>query len=238
MRRFTIISLGASFLVTIMAGSALARSRPVSLEEMPATAQRVVVGELASVSTRWDDKHIMVWTDYTFTTADQWSGRPVGTTFIVSVAGGEVGNEARYVSDVPSFFQDQQYVLFLHGNEHKYHSPVIGEWQGAFTVARDDDTGDEVLVGLDGKRLDRFADGTLGRGPQMQPVPGEPRTVRRATDAGHAPATPEIRPIVRDAAGNVVSQDGAVFAPKERRPEGEPVTLAELKSFVENHLNP
>ena len=77
-----------------------------------ARCDQIFVGKVVDVRTRWGDLYNMIWTDYEFEVVDVWSGDAGRCRFVVSVAGGTVGEKTILVSEVPQFTRGGTYIVF------------------------------------------------------------------------------------------------------------------------------
>lgn len=208
-----------------------ARSMSYAIDKLILPADSVVVATAMESRPRWGEGAKMIWTDWTFHLREQWWGHPQAGSFTVSVAGGALDGEARSVSGTPTFERGATYVLFLHDNTHHFHSPVVGEWQGMFRQWREVATGQLILVGDDGRRLEKLESGELVRGAYMESL-GKEDLVRVAPPAPASPRQIRIVPEVRGPNGELIPQDERSFAPKKPRESGRPADYGALRETV------
>lgn len=70
-------------------------------------------------------------------------------TVTLEFYGGEVGDYAVRVPDMPTFKPGERVVLFIAGNGDNV-CPLVGVWQGSFRVRYDDSRGTEIVTTNDG----------------------------------------------------------------------------------------
>lgn len=78
------------FLILSILSVGHARVRYIPIEDMPAMADFVIVGTVIDSSSRWDQRGIMIFTDYTVLVEERILGTP-DATIVMSFAGGTVG---------------------------------------------------------------------------------------------------------------------------------------------------
>jgi hypothetical protein len=134
-RRSTLLSaLGGALLLALTA--ALPKPALASLvlamdvDEMTNRADRVVVGEVLSVTSAWEPDHKRIFTNIEVQVAETWKGSlPATGKILVQQPGGRVGDIESRVFGLAQFRPGDRAVLFLAGSERA--SAVLGLGQGA-----------------------------------------------------------------------------------------------------------
>lgn len=110
------IVLGCILLLTILFGIGNAVTIVQSVSDLTAGADAIVNGKIIDVQSAWntDKTHIettaLVVVNDTFKSGEAISS---GSTILVSVLGGTVGNKTEWVEDTPMLIKDTEVVLFL-----------------------------------------------------------------------------------------------------------------------------
>ncbi len=216
-------------IVFLMVPTTFARVAYVPIEKMPSRADFIVLGTVVDSTCRWDERGVMIFTDYTVHLEEAIKGNlSEGGEIVMSFAGGTVGDETIIVSDTPRFQVGGRYFFFALSNE-KSSVPLVGHDQGAFRVLKDQARGKEFIVDYNGYLLEILEDGKIIRGPLVD-LEVEDRLVLKTVPEAKKIEIPP--PVVRDAAGNIIPQDQGVFAPPRRRARGTPLVKTDLIFFV------
>ncbi len=119
------------FAFIVLAAPAPAQVRPLSLADLCDGAERVLIGGITKVESRWQGNLIV--TDVTVVPAEALKGQG-GAPFLLTIPGGTVGGVTLHVSEAPSFAEGEISVLFL-----KSGTPtgVYGWYRGKYSVVAD-----------------------------------------------------------------------------------------------------
>jgi hypothetical protein len=129
----------------------------MDLAQLTTNADRVVVGEILSVESKWDDAHKRIFTMVQVHVAETWKGpAPADGRVVIVQPGGSVGDIEMRVHGMPQFTPGVRAVLFLRGLEQ---AQVVGLGQGRRAMRFESkaqrwivDGGDRsAAVNLDGK---------------------------------------------------------------------------------------
>jgi hypothetical protein len=143
----------------------------MDLGELTQRAERIVVGEVTSVRSAWDQKHQKILSTIEVRVAEAWKGQMPGDGRMTIVQPGGVadGIEMR-VHGLPMFVPGERAVLFLRGGQAQPMS-VVGMGQGkrglSFDPARKRwmvDGGDRsaaITIGPQGRTLPAAPEATL-----------------------------------------------------------------------------
>ncbi len=207
------------------------RVKYIFIDKMPSMADFVVVGTIIDSSCRWDERGIMIFTDYTILVEDRILGNP-GRKIVMSFAGGTVGDKSIFVTDTPQLNVGETYVLFGLFNE-KASVPVVGHEQGVFRVLKDKVEGKEYIIDYNGYLLEKLDSGQIIRGPLVD-LHVKDRLVIKTQEVEKKVIPP--KPIFRDACGQEVPQEGVVFAEPKRRQRGVPVEKSMFIEFIKGRI--
>ena len=222
-----------SFFLIFLLTTSMAHSRVlyIHIEDMPTMADFVIVGTVVDASSRWDHRGVMIFTDYTILVEDRITGNP-DEAIVMSFAGGTVGDKSIFVSNTPKLDVGETYMLFGLSNE-KASVPVVGHEQGVFRVLKDSTKGKEYIVDYHGYLLEKLDNGQVIRGPLVD-VNVKDRLVIKAQEERKKVVSPQ--PVIRDAYGEEISQEGAVFAEPKRRERGVPVVKSDFVDFTKARI--
>jgi len=110
----------------------------MSLRDLVAVSDRIVVAKVISVQAAWDPSHHKILSTIDVDIEQTWKGETTtGRTSIVQ-PGGTVGELEMTVGGMPSFAPGERALLFLHGRSHPQ---VVGMSQGKRTLERDGQSG-------------------------------------------------------------------------------------------------
>jgi hypothetical protein len=118
--------------MAVLVNPAFALVEALSLEELTSKSSIIIRGKVIALSSRWNEERTQILTDVTIEVSDYIKGESQGAELTIRVPGGVVEGIGMWVSDVPSFEEGQEVVLFLFGNDFE----VVGGFQGKFTVEK------------------------------------------------------------------------------------------------------
>jgi hypothetical protein len=84
-----------------------------SLDELVASNEAVVVGEVVDVESYWNAEHTFILTDVRFSVSDVLKGNSRGGELTITLMGGSVGELTTLIVGGPQLFPGHSYVLFL-----------------------------------------------------------------------------------------------------------------------------
>src|SRR5664279_4670896 len=90
--------------------------RRMSLAELVAAADEIVVVKVASVSSAWDASHRRIFSTIAIDVQDRWKGSGLGRMVVVQ-PGGTVGDIEMTVHGMPAFTPGERALLFLRGHD-------------------------------------------------------------------------------------------------------------------------
>jgi hypothetical protein len=101
----------------------------MDLAALTATADRIVVGEVLSVTSRWETGRRRIMTSVEINVAESWKGDvPTSRRVTIQQPGGQVGDIEMKVHGLAVFREGERAVLFLRGTDRA--SVVVGFGQG------------------------------------------------------------------------------------------------------------
>ena len=218
-------------LVFFMAASiASARVKLIRLDELPDKADFVIEGTVTQKTARWDAKGIMINTHYIIDVQTAILGK-VPETVALSFAGGTVEGKTIIVTHTPELEIGQTYILFSYQN-NKYSVPTVGHDQGIFKVIHDTRSNQDMIVDYHGYQLERTTSRQkLIRG-RLTRIDKNGALVQR--QVSEQVQHPPIKPIIRDAEGNIIVQDESAYAPRKLRETSVPATRSEFIEYIQS----
>ena len=141
-------------------------------EDLAGDADVVFVGRVMSQDIAWGSKGKMIFTHVNFMVEEvihDRSGSSIseGQELILPFAGGEIDGQGIRVSDVPTFEDDETYVIFARLDGKRYASSTVGGFQGVFRVVVDEQDGVRYPLTSSGRAVVSVYQGRL----KMAPAP-------------------------------------------------------------------
>ena len=100
-------------LLVLSAGKTDALMLELSIEELTAEADSVVVGRVETVSSQWNEEHNAIYTTVTIAADSILKGGTVPDPLTVVVPGGSIDGITQFVSETPAFVTGEEVLLFL-----------------------------------------------------------------------------------------------------------------------------
>lgn len=141
----------------------------MSVEDMTAAAEAVVVGEVTDVKSSWNEAQTTIYTVVVFK-VDQCLAGTCADAFLIKQRGGTVGEMTLHIPGMPQFAKGQKALVFLEpdpeGVPGFYY--VVGMCQGIFDIETDGQTGKQAALQQGGAALAEVDDDGMIRilGPQ------------------------------------------------------------------------
>jgi hypothetical protein len=133
--------------------SSQSQSRLVSTEDLARQAEVVAVGKVTALRSEWNEAHTMIRTRVTLSVDEYVKGGISAPTFTLYAPGGEVGGVGELYSDMATFRQDENVVVFAQKDKQGRYRISDG-FQGKMTIVKDQITGKLMVAG--GKTLDEL----------------------------------------------------------------------------------
>ena len=118
----------------------------MSVEDLAAKADTIVVGTVTRQESAWDTEHTAIYTDVTVVVERVLAGTSVDTVTL-RIAGGTVGGMGMRTSNDPVFRDGERVIVFL--DTTAVPSSVVGMQQGKCTVKDDLVTRADETVNLE-----------------------------------------------------------------------------------------
>lgn len=119
---------------------------PPTFDELVGRAELIFEGTVKDVRAQWvgegSQRHIMTYV--TFDVAENVKGQ-APQTYTLQMLGGTVGDMTMEVTDTPTFAPGDREILFVENNGRQF-VPLVGIMHGRFHIARDGQTGNEILA--------------------------------------------------------------------------------------------
>jgi len=140
-------------------------------------ADLVFLGTVLSQQARYETRGHMIFTSVYFSVEKiihqkETSYRFAGNRITLTFAGGQMEEEAIYISDVPSFEKGGQYLVFTRMDGKTYASPIVGAYQGLFRVIQDERTRTAYPLTYGGHCIVKVTEGELVLGPSVARIHG------------------------------------------------------------------
>lgn len=226
------ILLKIPFIVFLLVSLANALVLYIPIEQMPDMADFVIMGTVIDSSSRWDEKGVMIYTDYTIQVEENISGVS-SPQIVMSFAGGSVDGKTIFVTDTPVLEVGARYILFGY-DAHKYSVPVVGHEQGVFRVVHDKVKEQDFVVDYNWYQLEITQEREVIRGPLTELDNIGALTIRKIEKKKKPEVTP--KPVVRDVTGREIPQDSSVFAKPKVRKRGVPLRKSGFVNFIKKRL--
>ncbi|MFH1258554.1 MAG: hypothetical protein ABII74_01855 [Elusimicrobiota bacterium] len=107
---------------------------PLTTEELTLSSERVVVGKVRKIECRWNQEKSLICTYITLESRQLLKGENITEVVILEVPGGEVGNKGLKVFAMPTFFLDEEVLVFLSAKNEINNFRVVGCYQGKYTI--------------------------------------------------------------------------------------------------------
>lgn len=159
------MKIARSLLLAICSLAAVSASAttviPPTFDELVGRAEFIFEGTVKDVRAQWvgegSQRHIMTYV--TFDVAENVKGQ-ASKSYTLQMLGGTVGDMTMEVTDTPKFAVGDREILFVENNGRQF-VPLVGIMYGRFHIARDAQTGNEILSDDHGDAIRDVA--TLGR---------------------------------------------------------------------------
>lgn len=125
--------------ITGLNGQVLQRS----VEEMTHDSKTILYGTCTHIESSWDEYQERIYTEIQVLAEGYLKGAQ-GSQLTITVPGGRVGNILYEVSDMPTFTEGEEFVVFL--SEHSSgRNLVTGAVQGKLKIYKNDNTGKRLV---------------------------------------------------------------------------------------------
>lgn len=221
-----------SFLIVNSLSYAYAGVKAISIDEAFVNADFIIRGVVRDSQSHWDEKRIMIFTDYTIEVLEELKGNSP-SQIEMSFAGGKVGNKSILVTDVPTLKIGEEYIICAYEKEKKYSVPVVGGYQGIFRFIRDEMKGIELVVDYYGYQLEAIDNKIIKGLPLKKEADG---SVKALEEVRTEKKEITEKPIIRDAHGNTIIPENHEFAKPKVREKGRAIIKTEFIDLIRNKM--
>lgn len=106
--------------------------KSMNTKELTKKADSILIGKVVHMESRWNGKRTKIFTHVTIAVEEYIKGTSDAKRITIRIPGGEVGDIAEIVSDVPRFEEGERVLLFLPPSSF----PIVGWFQGKYTIER------------------------------------------------------------------------------------------------------
>ncbi len=107
---------------------------PLTTEELALSSEMVVVGKVQKIESRWNREQNLICTYVTVESQQLLKGENNIDVVVLEVPGGKVGNKGLKVFDMPTFFLNEEVLVFLSAKNEINSFRVVGCYQGKYTI--------------------------------------------------------------------------------------------------------
>ena len=118
----------------------------MSAQDLTTQSTAVFYGKCSKKSCDWDENHRIIYTYVTIVPEEYLKGN-LGSSAVIAVPGGKVGNVVYEVSDMPIFVEGEDVMAFVRTNSAGKNL-VTGGFQGKMKIEKDKTTGKRIIYGL------------------------------------------------------------------------------------------
>jgi len=136
--------LSLCFLVFSITDST-AQVKQMSAQDLTTASTAVFYGKCSKKSCDWDANHRIIYT-YVTVVPDEYLKGNLGSTAVIAVPGGQVGNIIYEVSDMPVFTEGEEVMAFVRTNTAGKNL-LTGGFQGKMKMEKDSKTGKWTVSG-------------------------------------------------------------------------------------------
>ena len=145
------------FMVMLFSSEAFCQVRKMSTKELTQESTAILVGKCIKKESFWNEKRDKIFTQVKIR-SDEYIKGNIGSTAVITIPGGRVGNIIYDVSEMPIFSEGEGVFAFV-WQHPSGKNLVTGAVQGKLTVIEDKKTGKKKLRGgplkyEEGKKLD------------------------------------------------------------------------------------
>ncbi len=145
-RRFLFSILVISLFLLFHTASGWALMIKLSTEDLTEKAENIIVGKVVRKECRYDEEGKRIYTYVTISVEEDIKGKSEAKEITIKHLGGEMDDIVMWVSDSPSFKENEEVLLFLKKGKKPEVKEIIGRAQGKFRVKRDEFSGERIVV--------------------------------------------------------------------------------------------
>jgi hypothetical protein len=122
-----------------------AQVKEMSAQDLTTASTAVFYGRCSKKSCDWDENHRIIYT-YVTVAPEEYLKGSLGTSAVIAVPGGQVGDIIYEVSDMPVFSEGEEVMVFVRTNSAGKNL-VTGGYQGKMKIDTDKKTGKKMVSG-------------------------------------------------------------------------------------------
>ncbi len=122
-----------------------AQVKEMSAQDLTTASTAVFYGKCSKKSCNWDENHRIIYTYVTVAPEEYLKGN-LGSSPIITIPGGQVGDIIYEVSDMPVFTEGEEVMAFVRTNPAGKNL-VTGAYQGKMKIDTDKKTGKKMIIG-------------------------------------------------------------------------------------------
>ena len=123
----------------------IAQVKQMSAQDLTTASTAVFYGKCSKKSCDWDANHRIIYT-YVTVVPDEYLKGNLGSSAVIAVPGGQVGNIIYEVSDMPIFTEGEEVMAFVRTNTAGKNL-LTGGFQGKMKMEKDNKTGKWTVSG-------------------------------------------------------------------------------------------
>jgi hypothetical protein len=120
-----------------------AQVKEMSAKELTTESTAVFYGKCSKIESKWNDKKSIIFT-YVTVTPEAYIKGNLGTTALITVPGGQVGDILYEVSDMPVFVVGEDLMAFV-WKDPSGKNLITGGYQGKMKIEKDAKTGKRMV---------------------------------------------------------------------------------------------
>jgi hypothetical protein len=126
---------------------------PYTLAQRTQKAGVIVVAEVESMSSAWDEEGRLIFTYITLRVLEKIKGNLAGNEIVLKQLGGTVGNVESRVFGMPQFFRNEKVLVFLGRYPSSPYYGVMDWLEGKKTIELDPAGHEMIRVGIRGENI-------------------------------------------------------------------------------------
>jgi hypothetical protein len=141
------------FMLAIAASIQGGESVPYTLAQRTQKAEVIVIAEVTSISSAWNDQETLIFTYIELRVVEKIKGNFQGNQLVLRHLGGVVGNVESRVSGMPQFARNEKVLVFLAGIPNSSFFAVMDWLEGKKNIQRDVAGREVIRVGTGGEKI-------------------------------------------------------------------------------------
>jgi len=150
---FNRISRLGIVMLSVAASTQAGEIVPYTLAQRTQKAEFIVVAEVESISSAWNDQGTLIFTYIELRVLEKIKGNFQGDKIVLKHLGGVVGNVESHVSGMPQFARNEKVLVFLGRYSSSPYFGVMDWLEGKKTIQRDVASREMLSVGTRGEKI-------------------------------------------------------------------------------------